>query len=278
MSQSSVPTLPLAHGAAMPQLGLGTWPMTGDQARDAVAQAIHAGYRRIDTAEQYGNEEAIGEGIRASGLGRDELFLTTKFNAEWHGEDLAQQACRAAAKRLGVDYIDLLLIHWPNPWLDRYVAAWQGLITLLEEGRVRAIGTSNFKSRHLDRLLAETGIAPDVNQIQLDPTLARAEARAYHSAHGILTESWSPLGRGGDLLAEPVITEIAARYAKSPAQVVLRWHMELGLAAAPRSSNAARMAENLDIFDFGLTAQEVASISLLDRGEDAARDSDTEGH
>ena len=278
MTASPVPALPLAHGASMPQLALGTWPMTGEQARDAVVQAIQAGYRHIDTAQQYGNEEAVGEGLRASGLPREDLFVTTKFNAEWHGEDLAQQACVAAAKRLGVDYLDLLLIHWPNPWLDRYVSAWQGLIKCVDGGRVRAIGTSNFKPSHLDRLIAETGVAPDVNQIQLDPTLARAQTRAYHDAHGIVTASWSPLGRGGDLLDQPVITDLAARYAKSPAQIVLRWHMELGLAAAPRSTNAHRMAENLDIFDFGLTAPEVSSITALDRGESAARDSDTEGH
>ena len=278
MTASPAPALPLAHGASMPQLALGTWPMTGEQARDAVVQAIQAGYRHVDTAQQYGNEEAVGEGLRASGLPREDLFITTKFNAEWHGEDLAQQACVAAAKRLGVDYLDLLLIHWPNPWLDRYVSAWQGLIKCVDGGRVRAIGTSNFKPSHLERLLEETAVAPDVNQVQLDPTLTRAETRAYHEAHGILTEAWSPLGRGGAVLEAPVITELADRYAKSPAQVVLRWHMDLGQAAAPRSSNATRLAENLDIFDFRLTGQEVAAISSLDRGESAARDSDSEGH
>ena len=278
MTTGTAPTLPLAHGAAFPQLGLGTWPMTGDQARDAVTQAIQTGYRRVDTAEQYGNEAAVGEGIRASGLAREELFITTKFNAQWHGEDLAQEARRAAAQRLGVDYIDLLLIHWPNPWLDQYVAAWRGLTRLLADGSVRTIGTSNFKPSHLDRLLQETGVAPDLNQIQLDPTLTRAQARAYHEDHGIVTEAWSPLGRGGAVLEAPVITELAARYTKSPAQVVLRWHMDLGQAAAPRSSNPARMAENLDIFDFRLTAQEVAAISSLDQGDSGARDSDAEGH
>jgi 2,5-diketo-D-gluconate reductase A len=278
MTTVAAPTLPLAHGAAFPQLGLGTWPLTGDQARDTVVTAIQAGYRRIDTAEQYDNEAAVGEAMRASGLAREELFVTTKFNAQWHGEELAQQACRAAAQRLGVDYIDMLLIHWPNPWLNRYVGAWRGLTKLLADGSVRAIGTSNFKPSHLDRLLEETGVAPDVNQIQLDPTLARTQSRSYHDAHGIVTESWSPLGRGGAVLETPVITELAARHGKSPAQIVLRWHMELGLAAAPRSSNPARLAENLDIFDFGLTAAEVAAISALDQGEGAARDSDTEGH
>jgi 2,5-diketo-D-gluconate reductase A len=252
--------------------------MTGDQARDTVVQAIEVGYRRIDTAEQYGNEAAVGEGMRASGVAREELFVTTKFNAQWHGEELAQQAYRAAAQRLGVDYIDMLLIHWPNPWLDRYVAAWRGLAKLLADGSVRAIGTSNFKPSHLDRLLEETAVAPDVNQIQLDPTLARTQTRAYHDAHGIVTESWSPLGRGGAVLEAPIINDLANGYGKSPAQIVLRWHMELGLAAAPRSSNPVRLAENLDIFDFGLTTAEVAAISALDQGEGAARDSDSEGH
>jgi len=278
LTDGAAPALSLAHGAAMPQPGLGTWPMTGDQARDVVAAASHAGYRRVDTAEQYGNEDAIGEGLRSGGLTRDELFITTTFNAEWHGEELVEQAWHASVKRLGVDYIDLLLIHWPNPWLDRYVAAWQGLIRLREAGKVRAIGAANFKPRHLDRLVAATGKAPEVNQVQLDPTLTRVETRAYHDAHAIVTESWSPLGRGGAVLDHPVIAQAAARHAKSPAQIVLGWHTELGLAAAPRSTNLTRIAQNLDIFDFTLTSEEMVSISSLDRGESAARDSDNEGH
>jgi 2,5-diketo-D-gluconate reductase A len=272
------PTIGLDRGAAIPSIGLGTWPMVGDDATAVVAHAIQLGYRSIDTAEKYGNEKAVGAGLRASGVPREALFVTSKFNAEWHGVDLAQQAFRASAERLGVDYIDLLLVHWPNPWQNRYVDAWKGLIKLREEGSVRAIGTSNFKPAHIDRLLAATGVAPEINQIQLDPTLARIDTRAYHAAHGIVTAAWSPLGRGGAVLDNPMIIELANRYGKSPGQIVLRWHMELGIAATPRSSNPVRLAQNIDIFDFGLTPDEVASISGLDQGEAAARDSDREGH
>jgi 2,5-diketo-D-gluconate reductase A len=273
-----VPTIGLAHGAAMPLIALGTWPMVGDEATAVVTEAIRLGYRSIDTAEQYRNEAAVGAGLRASAVPRDELFVTSKFNAEWHGVDLAQQAFETSAERLAVDYIDLFLIHWPNPWQDRYVDAWRGLIKLREAGRVGAIGTSNFKPAHIDQLRAETGVVPDVNQIQLDPTLTRVDTRAYHAAHGIVTAAWSPLGRGGVVLAHPIIAGLAQRYERSPGQIVLRWHMELGHAAVPRSTNPGRLAQNIDIFDFQLTPEEVASISSLDQGEDAARDSDSEGH
>jgi 2,5-diketo-D-gluconate reductase A len=278
VTTSLAPTVPLAHGAAIPAIGLGTWPMTGDEATTVIAQALQMGYRSIDTAEKYGNEEAVGAGLRASGVRRDEVFLTTKFNAEWHRRDLVPQAFRASATRLGVDYIDLMLIHWPNPWLDRYVDAWEGLLDLREKGDVRAIGTSNFKPAHIDRLLAKTGEAPELNQIQLDPALARAQTRAYHTAHRIVTGSWSPLGRRGALLDNPVITDVADRYGRTPAQVVLRWHIELGCVPVPKSADPDRLAANLHVFDFQLTPDEIASITSLDRGEDAARDSEHEGH
>jgi 2,5-diketo-D-gluconate reductase A len=245
----------------------------------AVASAIEAGYRLFDTAENYGNERGVGQGLRASGLPREDVFVTTKFNKRWHGVELVEQAFTHSAKRLGLDYIDLLLIHWPNPDQNRYVAAWQGLTRLLEDGRVRAIGTSNFKPAHLDRLQAETGVDPDVNQIELNPLVTREAARAYHSEHGIVTESWSPIGgHGADALSAPEIIEIATRYDRTPAQIVLRWHMQLGLVAVPKSSTASRMRENIHIFDFELSADDVAAISGLDRGEDAAVDSDQFGH
>ncbi|MGZ4617011.1 MAG: aldo/keto reductase, partial [Actinomycetes bacterium] len=173
----------------MPRLGLGTWPMDDAQVESAVVAAVQRGYRLFDTAENYGNERGVGRGLRASGVPRTELFVTTKLNKRWHGVDLVAEAFGRSADRLGLDYIDLLLIHWPNPGQDRYVQAWQGLVRLLEEGRVRAIGTSNFKPAHLARILAETGVAPDVNQIQLHPGLTREAARAYHADHGIVTES-----------------------------------------------------------------------------------------
>ncbi|MEP6526293.1 MAG: aldo/keto reductase [Nocardioidaceae bacterium] len=279
MSQGLAETVTLTHGAAMPRLGLGTSPMDVGETERAVALALEAGYRLVDTAENYGNERGVGEGVKASGVPREDVFVTTKFNKRWHGVELVEEAFAHSAKRLGLDYIDLLLIHWPNPDQNRYVAAWQGLTRLLEDGQVRAIGTSNFKPAHLDRLQAETGVAPDVNQIELNPLVTREAARAYHSEHGIVTESWSPIGgQGADVLSAPEIIEIAARYERTPAQIVLRWHMQLGLVAVPKSSTASRVRENINIFDFELSTDDVAAISALDRGEDAAVDSDRFGH
>lgn len=275
----TAPTIPLLHGATIPQLGFGTSPMDDATAERAVATAIEAGYRLVDTAENYANERGVGRGLRASGVPREELFVTTKFNKRWHGVELAAEAFQRSADRLGLDYIDLLLIHWPNPRQDRYVQAWQGLANLLEQGRVRAIGTSNFKPSHLERIIAETGVVPDVNQIQLSPSVTRADARAYHAERGIVTESWSPLGGGGaDELRHPVVIELAERYGRTPAQIVLRWHIELGLVAIPKSATPERIRQNIEIFDFSLTPADVAAISALDQGEAAAVDSDSFGH
>lgn len=273
-----VPAVTLANGVAMPALGLGTSPMDDRQTETMVAAAIRAGYRLIDTAENYGNERGVGRGIRTSGVDRDEVFVTTKFNERWHGEQEAQQAFANGAERLGLDRIDLLLIHWPVPAKDRYVDAWRGMIRLLEDGRVRAIGVSNFKPSHLDRLLDETGVAPHVNQVQLDPRIPRAEERSYHAAHGIVTESWSPIGKGGDLLAEPAIAETARRHAKTPAQVVLRWHVQQGLVPIPKTSKPERLTENLDVFDFELTSEDMDELGALDRRGEGAVDSDRFGH
>ncbi len=273
------PTVVLRRGAVMPRLGLGTASLDDAAAERAVASAIGAGYRLIDTAENYANEVGVGRGLRASGIARADVFVTTKFNKRWHGVELAQQAFEASAARLGVDYIDLLLIHWPNPDQNRYVDAWQGLLRLFEHGRVRAIGTSNFKPAHLDRLLAETGQLPDVNQIQVNPDLARSVPRAYHDDKRIVTMAWSPLGGSrSDLFTRSTVTEIAERHGKSPAQIVLRWHIELGLVPIPRSSNHERLVQNLAIFDFSLTADDIEALSALDRGESAAADSDKLGH
>jgi len=273
------PTVVLKRGAAMPRLGLGTASLDDAETERAVATAIEAGYRLIDTAENYQNEVGVGHGLKASGIARADVFVTTKFNKRWHGVDLAQQAFEASAARLGVDYVDLLLIHWPNPAQNRYVEAWQGLLRLFEQGRVRAIGTSNFKPAHLDRLLAETGELPDVNQIQVNPDVARSVPRAYHADNGIVTIAWSPLGGSRtDPLTRPTVTEIAERHGRSPAQIVLRWHIQLGLVPVPRSSNRERLVQNIDIFDFSLTADEMQALSALDRGESTAADSDTQGH
>jgi 2,5-diketo-D-gluconate reductase A len=272
------PTLKLQHGAEIPQLGIGTWPMDDDETHRALLAAFEIGYRLVDTAENYRNEIGVGRAIASSGLPRDDIFVTTKFNKRWHGVDGARQACEASLERLGLDTIDLLLIHWPNPSQGRYVDAWRGLSQLLDEGRVRAIGTSNFKAAHLQRLLDETGVVPDVNQIQLSPEIARAELREFNAEHEIVTESWSPLGRGRTLFDQLAVDDAARAHGRSPAQVVLRWHVQHGLIAIPKSSRAERMAENLSVFDFELTSAEIAALDALDRGETAATDSDAFGH
>ena len=221
------PTVTLANGVEMPQLGLGTWPMTDDEAAKAVATAIETGYRLIDTAENYKNETGVGQGIRDAGVARDEVFLTTKMNKQWHSVDGARRACEASLERLGLDYIDLFLIHWPNPDQGTYVEAFDGLTSLLDAGLVRAIGTSNFLPHHLNDLFA-AGFVPHVNQIQLDPYHLRPDVTAIHAAKGIVTESWSPIGRAGEMLADPAITRIAEAHGKTPAQIVLRWQVQSG--------------------------------------------------
>jgi 2,5-diketo-D-gluconate reductase A len=279
MTGAKAPTISLRNGADIPVLGIGTSPLRGEDSVRQIRAAIEAGYRLIDTAENYGNEEAVGEGLRASGIARDEVFLTTKFNRRWHSIDGVRQAYDASRKRLGVDYLDLMLVHWPNPDQDRYVDAVQGLQKLLESGDLRAIGVSNYKPKHLQRVLDETGIVPDVNQIQLSPYSTRDDCRAYHDEHGIVTESWSPLGAsGGELRKDPTITRIAAAHDKSPTQVVLRWHIQLGLVVIPRSSNPGRIAENIEVFDFELSNEEMTTITGLNRGDAEVTDSDVFGH
>jgi 2,5-diketo-D-gluconate reductase A len=262
----------------MPRLGLGTSPMNDDDAERAVVQAIEAGYRLVDTAENYRNETGVGRGIKASGVPRADIFVTTKFNKRWHSVDGARTAFEASASKLGLEYIDLLLIHWPNPSQDRYVDAWRGLISLLDDGQVRAIGTSNFKPAHLRRLIDETGITPDVNQIQLSPLWIRQDARDFHADHGIVTEAWSPIGRGGALLQHPSVVEIAAAHGRTPAQVVLRWHVQQGVVPIPKSADRTRLEQNLDVFDFSLGDDEMVSLSALDGSGSAPADSDTAGH
>ena len=279
MTGAKAPTISLRNGADIPVLGIGTSPLRGEDSVQQIRAAIEAGYRLIDTAENYGNEEAVGEGLRASGIARDEVFLTTKFNRRWHSIDGVRQAYDASRKRLGVDYLDLMLVHWPNPDQDRYVDAVQGLQKLLESGDLRAIGVSNYKPKHLQRVLDETGIVPDVNQIQLSPYSTRDDCRAYHDEHGIVTESWSPLGAsGGELRKDPTIARIAAAHDKSPTQVVLRWHIQLGLVVIPRSSNPGRIAENIEVFDFELSNEEMTTITGLNRGDAEVTDSDVFGH
>jgi 2,5-diketo-D-gluconate reductase A len=276
----SIPAITLSTGGEMPQVGLGTWPLDDDEARDAVVAAAEAGYRHIDTATRYGNEAGVGEGVRRTGIPREEFFVTTKLDGEFAGED-ADAALHAALARLGFEYVDLLLIHWPLPRIDRYVETWRVFERLRAQGYTRAIGVSNFTPAHLDRLAAETETVPAVNQIQISPAIPRHEQRAYDAAHGIVTQSWSPLGgaRGvGSLLAEPAVTRVADRLGRTPAQVVLRWHVQHGLVVLPKSTSTTRLRENLDLFSFELSADDLADLATLDGGPDAGVDSEVDGH
>ncbi|RRR99701.1 aldo/keto reductase [Glycomyces terrestris] len=275
----TAPTVRLLHGADMPRLGLGTWPMDDAEAERVVAEAIGLGYRLVDTAENYRNERGVGLGLKASGVAREDLFVTTKFNREWHGVELAAEAAERRLDLLGLDYLDLLLIHWPNPQHGKYTEAWQGLVRLLESGRVKAIGTSNFKPAHLDRIIDATGVVPDVNQIQLSPYTTRDASREHGDAKGIVTQSWSPIGgEGGEVRKDPLVVALAEKYGKTPVQIVLRWHLELGLAVAVKSANTERLEQNLDVFGFELDPADIDALTALDRGEAAAADSDRFGH
>jgi 2,5-diketo-D-gluconate reductase A len=277
----TVPDIPLNTGATIPQIGAGTWPLNDAEAADVVATAIEVGYRHLDTATRYGNEAGVGEGIRRSGIDREELFVTTKLDGQFQGSGRAVAGLHAALDRLGTDYVDLLLIHWPLPARDEYVDTWRTFEQLHADGLARAIGVSNFTPAHLDRLAAETSVVPAVNQIQISPAIERLEQRAYDTAHGIVTQSWSPLGgnRGaGSLLAEPAIVEVAARHGRTPAQAVVRWHVQQGLVVIPKASSRERLAQNLDVFSFELAPEDLAAFATLSQGPDAGVDSDREGH
>jgi len=258
-STSAVPSVELNNGVAMPQLSFGTWNVGGHE----VELALEVGYRSFDTATIYGNEDEVGRAIAASGIPRDELFVATKVWEEDQGYDSTLRAFEASRTRLGLDIIDLYLIHWPAPKLDRYIETWQALESLLADGAVRAIGVSNFQIEHLERLARETDTVPALNQIELNPYLPQTERREYHAAHGIATEAWAPLDRAGRLLREPVITELAERHGRTPAQIVLRWSIQLGNIVIPRSSSRERIEENFDVFGFELAADDVGRIMAL---------------
>lgn len=273
-TDADVPRLRLLHGHSIPRIGLGTWPMLEEECEASVRFAVRSGYRLVDTAFQYRNEEAVGRGIRTAGIARSELFISSKFNKESHSVDGVQRAYDESLRKLGLDYLDMFMCHWPVPALGRYVDAWKGLVKLLEEGRVKAIGVSNFKPSHLREVVDATGVAPDVNQIQLSPDLARTEPRAVHRLLGTVTEAWSPIGRSSGLRADPTIIEIARRLNKSPAQILLRWHVQQDIVPIPQASDPLWLKENLSVFDFSLSADVMAAIRRLDQGERAARDSD----
>jgi 2,5-diketo-D-gluconate reductase A len=274
----TIPTLRLNDGRSIPQIGLGTASLNDDTVAPVIVSAIEAGYRHIDTAYRYGNQRGVGKGIRDSGIPREEVFVTSKLDGEFQGDERAIAGLDECLRQLGMDYVDLLLIHWPLPQRDQYISTWKTFEKLVAAGKVRSIGVSNFKPAHLERLLAEATIRPAANQIQLNPRITRPEHVDYDRAHEIVTVAWSPLGQGKDLLSEPTLAAIGAKYGKTPAQVVLRWIVDLGIVAIPRSSNPERLAQNLDIFDFTLAADEIAAISALDTGAEKRADSDTGGH
>jgi 2,5-diketo-D-gluconate reductase A len=264
---STVPNLKLNNGVEMPQLGFGVFQVPDDETTAAVSAALHAGYRSIDTAAVYGNEAGVGKALAAAGLERDELFITTKLWNSEQGYDKTLRAFDASMEKLGLETLDLYLIHWPTPERDLYLDTWKAFEKLYADGRVRAIGVSNFQPAHLERILQTGGTVPALNQVELSPYLQQAEVRAFDAKHEIATEAWSPLAKGGDLLSEPAIVALAEKHGRTPAQVVIRWHLQLGNVVIPKSVTPTRIRENFDVFGFTLTDDEVSSLSSLDRGE-----------
>lgn len=255
------PVRTLDDGHEIPAVGLGTWPLDDDAAEQAVAGALGLGYRLIDTALNYGNETGTGRGIARGGVPREDVFVTTKVPGRHHGYEKTLASFEESRRNLGLAYVDLYLIHWPLPRVGLYVDTWRALIRLREEGLVRSIGVSNFTAEHLARLEDETGVLPAVNQIEMHPRLPQEELRAVHAAKGIVTESWSPLGRGRDLLADPDVVAVAGAHGVTPGQAVLRWHTQLGSVPIPKSADPGRQRENLDLFGFELTPDELSRIS-----------------
>ncbi len=265
---SAIPNITLNDGRTIPQLGFGVFQIPPDETARAVGAALELGYRHIDTAQGYRNERGVGEGIRASGLDRGEVFVTSKLNNDAHRPDDARRAFEATLAALGTDYVDLFLIHWPLPTRDDadFVTTWRTLGEFFRDGRARSIGVSNFQVPHLERLAAETDIVPAVNQIEVHPFLTNEAVRAYGRAHGIATEAWSPIAKGR-VLDEPTVVRIAEQVGRTPAQVVLRWHIQHGDIVFPKSTSPARMRENLGLFDFTLDAADDAALAALDRGD-----------
>jgi diketogulonate reductase-like aldo/keto reductase len=257
----SIPTHTLNDGTRLPAVGLGTWPMSDAEAERAVAEALGLGYRLVDTATNYRNESGVGLGIARGGVPREEIVVTTKLPGRDHGYEETLASFEDSRRRLGLEYVDLYLIHWPLPRVDRYVDSWRAMIKLREDGLVRSIGVSNFTPGHIERLEKETGVLPSVNQIELHPLFPQEELRAFHTAKGVLTESWSPLGRGSDLLDDPALVSIAEDLGVTPGQVVLRWHTQLGAVPIPKSSDPGRQRANLDVFGFELDAGQMRAVA-----------------
>jgi 2,5-diketo-D-gluconate reductase A len=272
---TTVPDITMNNGKTIPQFGLGVFQVPPADTAENVLHALELGYRHIDTAEMYRNEEGVGEGIRKSGVPREEIFVTSKLNNGFHRPDDARKAFDGTLEALGFDYVDLFLIHWPLPtkYNGDFVSTWKTMEEFASDGRARSIGVSNFKEHHIDQLLAEATVVPAINQIELHPYLTQDELRAYCASHGIAVQAWSPIAQG-DVLDDPTIGEIAARVGKTPAQVVLRWHVERGDIVFPKSMQRARIEENIDIFDFALSAADVAAITALNKNERRGPDPD----
>jgi 2,5-diketo-D-gluconate reductase A len=273
---TQVPNIRLNNGVEIPQFGSGVFQVPPAETRQAVLQAFDAGYRHIDTAQMYQNEEGVGQAIAESSLSRDEIFVTTKLNNGGHGYESAIAALDESLRKLQLDHVDLYLVHWPLPHLDRYVDTWKGFEKLLADGKARSIGVSNFTVAHLDRLAKETDTVPAVNQIELHPLFTQTELRKYHAEHGIGTEAWAPIAQGA-VLGDPTLATLAEKYGRSPAQVVLRWHVQIGNIVFPKSVNPDRMRENINVFDFELSAEDLAAVEGLNRDQRNGPDPDTFG-
>ena len=263
---SAIPTVILNDGAWFPELGLGTYNLRGEEGIAAMISAIESGYRLLDTAVNYENEREVGEAVRRSGVARDKILVASKIPGRHHGRQEAVDSIKGALDALGLDRIDLHLIHWPNPSVGRYVDTWRGMIDARTQGLVRSIGVSNFTEEMLTELIEETGVVPAVNQVELHPYFPQEALRAFHATHGIRTESWSPLARRSELLTEQLVQELATVHDVTPTQVVLRWHTQIGSTPIPKSVDPDRQRENADIFDFALTDDQLAAISGLERG------------
>jgi len=273
-TSSEIPQIPLRGAERIPQLGFGVFQIPPAETEEVVAQALTTGYRHIDTAAAYRNEGAVGQAVRASGLERGEVFVTTKCFNDDHGYEQAKRALSASLERLEMEHVDLYLIHWPVPAHDKYVETWKAFVEMHAEGLVRSIGVSNFQPAHLERVITETGETPAINQIELHPYFQQRGLRREHEQLGIVTEAWSPLAQG-KVLEDPVIVAIAKAHSKTPGQVVIRWHLQIGNVVIPKSVTPARIQENLDVFDFELSGAEMESIDGLDQGMRIGPDPDT---
>ena len=272
---TGVPTITLNNGVEIPQLGFGVFQIEPEKTKDATLAALEVGYRHIDTAEMYGNEKGVGEAVARSGIDRGEVFVTSKLNNGFHRRDDALRAFDQSLADLGFEYLDLFLVHWPLPGIDvDYIETWKAMEEIYASGRARSIGVSNFQAHHLRRLFSETEVRPAVNQIEVHPYLAQEELRAFDADHEIVTEAWSPIAQG-KVLDDPAVLRVAERYSRTPAQVVLRWHVQRGDVVFPKSSSRERMAENFALFDFELETGDLASLTGLDRGERTGPDPDT---